>query len=238
MPETRVHDEVFERFPEFRRGIVVAVGMDNRGTSSDLEYTLNNALEQVAKTPVDIKNDPVAAVWNDAYRALGCNPNKFPPAHLSLLKRVQRPGASIPLINKAVAVMNENSIRSAMPVGGDDIHRAAGSFVLCPATGNERFVPLSDPDKAEKPEPGEMIYVVPESGEVMCRRWNWRNGFNTRITEETTALVMNIDGLTEDNESQTEAVRDRVAKMLERYCGAGAVTALLSPSRPSFRFEL
>jgi DNA/RNA-binding domain of Phe-tRNA-synthetase-like protein len=238
MTEVRVDEKVFEKFPTFRRGIVVAKGMENRGTSVDLEHRLHEALDLAAKNPVDLKADPRTAVWNEAYRELGGNPNKFPPAHLALLKRVQKPGARIPFINKAVAVMNDNAIRGVLPVGGDDVERAGGTLELRSAEGDERFTPLSDPDRTETPEPGEMIYVVAETQEVMCRRWNWRNGFQTRITEETRALVMNIDGLGEGSESRALEFRDRVAGMLERYCGAETVAALLSPSSNAFRFDL
>jgi lysyl-tRNA synthetase class 2 len=235
--ETSVHEKVFERFPSFRRGIVVARDMDNRGPSRELEQLLQEALERAAENPVDLKADPRTAVWHEAYRELGCNPNKFPPAHLALLKRVQKAVARIPFINKAVAVMNDNSIRGVLPVGGDDADRAGDSLVLRPAEGDERFTSLSDPDKTEPPEPGEMIYVVEETKEVMCRRWNWRNGFQTRIAEGTRTMVMNIDGLGEGSEARAVEVRDRVAAMLERFCGAKTVAALLSPSSPSFRFE-
>ena len=238
MTEVRVDEGVFRRFPTFRRGIVVAKGLKNHGTSVDLEHLLQEALDTAAGNPVDLEGDPRTAIWNEAYRELGCNPNKFPPAHLALLKRVQKPGARIPFINRAVAVMNDNAIRGVLPVGGDDADRAGGTLELRPAEGDERFTPLSDPDRTESPEPGEMIYVAAETGEVMCRRWNWRNGFQTRITEETRALVMNIDGLGEASESRAVEFRDRVAAMLERYCDAETVAALLSPSCNAFRFDL
>jgi hypothetical protein len=50
-------------------------------------------------------------------------------------------------------------------------------------------------------------------------------------------MVMNIDGLGEDNEKRTVSVRDRVARMLEQYCSAEVETALLTPSDPSFLFR-
>jgi hypothetical protein len=49
---------------------------------------------------------------------------------------------------------------------------------------------------------------------------------------------MNIDGLGEEAEARAIAVRDRVARMLEQFCGAETERALLSPSQPSHRFEL
>jgi len=237
MPETRVDSQIFEKFPSFRRGIVIARTMKNRGSSIQLESLLNEALANAAADPIDLTTDPRTAVWNETYRELGCNPKKFPPAHLALLKRIQKPGASIPFINKAVAIMNDNSIRSVLPVGGDDLRRAGQTLELRFADGGERFTPLNDPERTEHPDSGEIIYVVVETREAMCRRWNWRNGFQTRITEETQAMVMNIDGLGEDSEKRAVSVRDRVARMLEQYCKAEVETALLTPSEPYFRFS-
>lgn len=236
MPETRVDNQIFEKFASFRRGIVVARNMNNRGSFTQLESLLNEALADAAADPVDLTTDPRTAAWNETYRKLGCNPKKFPPAHLALLKRIQKPGASIPFINKVVAIMNDNSIRGVLPVGGDDVLRAGETLELRFADGREQFTPLNDPKKTEHPDPGEIIYVVAETREVMCRRWNWRNGFRTRITEETQAMVMNIDGLGEDSENRAISVRDRVARMLEQYCNAEVETALLTPSEPYFRF--
>ena len=195
MPETRVDNQVFDKFQSFRRGIVIACKMDNRGSDTQLKSLLNDALVSAAANPIDLATDPKTAAWIETYRELGVNPKKFPPAHLALLKRVQKPGASIPFINKVVAIMNDNSIRGALPVGGDDILRAGETLELRFANGDEKFTPLNDPEKTEHPDSGEIIYVVAETGEVMCRRWNWRNGYQTRITEETQAMVMNIDGL-------------------------------------------
>jgi lysyl-tRNA synthetase class 2 len=238
MPETRVNSQIFEKFPSFRRGIVAARNMNNRGAFPQLESLLNEALANAASNPIDLTTDPRTAAWNETYRELECNPKKFPPAHLALLKRVQKPGISIPFINKAVAIMNDNSIRGVLPVGGDDLLQAGETLELRFADGSEQFTPLFDPEKTEHPDPGEIIYVVSETREVMCRRWNWRNGFQTRITEETQAMVMNIDGLGEDSEKRAVSVRDRVARMLEEYCEAEVETALLAPSAPYFRIRV
>ena len=238
MPETRVHSQIFDKFKSFRRGIVVASKMNNRGASTQLESLLNDALANAAANPVDLATDPKMVAWIETYRELGCNPKKFPPAHLALLKRIQKPGASIPFINKAVAIMNDNSIRGVLPVGGDDLLWAGEILELRFANGDENFSPLNDPEKTEQPDSGEIIYVVAETQEVMCRRWNWRNGYQTRITEETQAMVMNIDGLGEDSEKRAISVRDRVARMLEQYCNAEVETAFLTPSEPYFRFRV
>jgi len=237
MVDVLVETSIFDDYPTFRRGLVFAGGIQNQGLSEELEAKLAEALAQAARDPVDVKADPLVTVWSEAHRGFGSNPNKFPPAHAALLKRVQKGGVHLPFISKVVAVMNYNSIVDRIPVGGDDVERAGRVLALRRASGNEVFVPLGSPENREHPDPGEVIYVVEDSGEVMCRRWNWRNGHGTRITEETTTLVMNIDGLGEDSEKRAVVTRDRVAKMLEHYCGAKTTVALLSPSRPRISFE-
>lgn len=235
--EVRIHEKIFKDYPTFRRGIVLARSMENHGHSDRLGGILSQAVSEAGHRPVDLKSDPRILVWNDAHRAFGSNPNKFPPAHCALLKRIQKPGAQIPFINKVVAVMNTNSITDVMPVGGDDLAGTGQCLELRHAAGNESFTPLGSPEIAEHPAPGEIIYVVAESGDVMCRRWNWRNGHRTRITEETRGIVMNIDGLGEESEARTIVARDRVAEMLREFCQADVVTMLLTPSHPSYQFE-
>ena len=238
MPEIRIHPKIFEDYPTFRRGIVIAGNMDNQGHDRELEDLLNQAIAKAAQEPIDLKEDPRTMVWRDAHRGFGSNPNKFPPAHCALLKRVQKPGAGMPFISKVVAIMNVNSIQAVTPVGGDDVVRANGSLELRYADGSENFTPLGSPDSSEHPVPGEVIYLVPESNEVMCRRWNWRNGHRTRIAEDTRIIVMNIDCLGEDSERRAIETRDRVAEMLGIYCQAEVSTTLLSPEEPSCSFTL
>jgi DNA/RNA-binding domain of Phe-tRNA-synthetase-like protein len=233
-----IHEDILEAYPTFRRGIVVATNIRNQGHSEALEEMLKQVVGEAAERPVDLKADPRTVVWSEAHRQFGSNPNKFPPAHCALLKRVQRPGVQIPFINKVVAIMNFNSIKDITPVGGDDLDRAGERLELRYATGKEVFTPLGTPEKSEHPDPGEIIYVIGDSNEVMCRRWNWRNGHGTRIMEETRTMVMNIDGLGDGIESKTIMTRDRVAAMLEEFCQAETETALLSPGRPSFEFTI
>jgi DNA/RNA-binding domain of Phe-tRNA-synthetase-like protein len=134
--------------------------------------------------------------------------------------------------------MNYNSINAVTPVGGDDLDRAGQCLELRYAKGSESFTPLGRPDTSEHPDPEEIIYVVSESGAVMCRRWNWRNGHKTLIAEETRTIVMNIDCLGEDSEEKVVITRDQVAKMLVEFCGAEVITTILSPSQMSYQFTM
>jgi DNA/RNA-binding domain of Phe-tRNA-synthetase-like protein len=238
MPEVRVHPDIFRDFSSFRRGIVVAKDLRNQGHSERLDALLSKVVEERGRRPVDIKADPRILAWNEAHRQFGSNPNKFPPAHAALLKRIQKPGSRVPFISKVVAIMNCNSIEAVMPVGGDDLDRAGLVLELRRASGSETFIPLGTPEAREHPLQGEIIYVVADSGDVMCRRWNWRNGHTTCITEDTRAMVMNIDALGEESEARALATRDRVAEMLSEFCQAQVLVSLLTPTQPAYLFQV
>ena len=238
MVEIRIQEDIFRDYPTFRRGIVVARDAHNKDRSGTLAAMLEETIANAAKHPVDIKSNPLTAVWNEAHRQFKSNPNKFPPAHCALLKRVQKPGTQIPFINRIVAIMNYNSIKNVTPVGGDDLMHAGQCLELRYVTGSENFTPLGCPELREHPNPGEIIYVVAESNEVMCRRWNWRNGHKTRITEETQTIIMNIDVLGEQSEARAVETRDRVAGMLVEFCQAEIETTLMTPFNLVYQLEI
>jgi DNA/RNA-binding domain of Phe-tRNA-synthetase-like protein len=238
MVEIRIQEDIFREYPTFRRGIVVARNVDNQGPCEALAEKLEEAIAEAGRQPIDIKTNPRTAVWNEAHRQFNSNPNKFPPAHCALLKRVQKPGTHLPFINKIVAIMNYNSIKAITPVGGDDLMQAGQCLELRYATGSEDFTPLGCPEVVEHPTAGEIVYVVVESDEVMCRRWNWRNGHKTRIAEETQAIVMNIDVLGEHSEARAVETRDRVAGMLVEFCRAEIEITLLTPSNIQYQLAI
>jgi len=221
---------VFDKFSSFRRGIVVAEAIDNAGSRPALEQLLSEALKQARRQPIDLKCDATSVMWQKAHEGFSSNPNRFPPSHIAIRKRVQN-GKAIPFISPVVAIMNISSLAAHTSVGGDDIDHVGKRLALRFANGDETFVPLFQEGNEEHPDPGEVIYVD-EAGCVMCRRWNWRNSHVSRIRDTTRRMVMNIDGLGDDCESMVIRTRDRVAEMLQEFCDARVTTALLSPEVP------
>lgn len=238
MITSNIQSRIFEIAPTFHRRQIHVSKMNNRGESAELTDWLRDAVTRAGSEPLDLSSDSRITVWNDAHRLFGSNPNRFMPAHFALRKRVQKAGSQLPFINKAVTIMNLNSINHVLPVGGDDLLYAGCQLELQLAKGDEKFIPLGEPENVESPEAGEVIYFAKDIGEVMCRRWNWRNGHTTRITEETTTMLINVDGLGEGSEARTIAARDQVAEMLRRFCDAQLTTALLSPSNPTCNFSV
>jgi DNA/RNA-binding domain of Phe-tRNA-synthetase-like protein len=98
-------------------------------------------------------------------------------------------GGALPRINVLVDLYNAISVRHLIPVGGEDLDRLEGPLRLTIADGSEAF----DGPDAEPPKPGEVVWRD-DSG-VTCRRWNWRQGTRTRLTETSTRAFFVFDRL-------------------------------------------
>ncbi len=220
-----VSPQVFSKFPEYIRGVVIAKGVDNNGENQKLLQLLRKVEQDATQDESlqDIKNHPRIARWRQAYSDFGSNPKKFYSSIESLARRARR-GDQVPYINTLVALFNYFSLKHMVPSGGDDLDRVDGDLCLTLAKGDEPFTPLNS-DIAEYPMPDEVIYV--DSSKVMCRRWNWRQGDQTKITPATTNVAINVDCLPLVSRSEAEAVTKELADLVKEFCGGGVTYFLL-----------
>lgn len=224
MRKVIIDPEIFVQFPDFKRGIIVVKDIENALGNKRIKKPLNKEIEKRMKE--DLIEHPFVKAWDEAHLKFGSNPNKFPPSIKSLLKRIKK-GGGFPFINSVVALFNYISIKYLIPCGGDDVGKIEGNLHLGFAKGNEWFVALGSEEK-ENPQLGEVIYFDDKTLKVMCRRWNWRNGDFSKITENTKRMVINIDGIGAVPQSIIEEARDELAKLLIERCKAELTTDLLN----------
>ena len=224
MRKVIIDPEIFVQFPDFKRGIIVVKDIENALGNKRIKKPLNEEIEKRMKE--DLIEHPFVKAWDEAHLKFGSNPNKFPPSIKSLLKRIKK-GGGFPFINSVVALFNYISIKYLIPCGGDDVGKIEGNLHLGFAKGNEWFVALGSEEK-ENPQLGEVIYFDDETLKVMCRRWNWRNGDFSKITENTKRMVINIDGIGAVPQSIIEEARNELAKLLTERCKAELTTDLLN----------
>lgn len=229
-----IHSSVFERFPGYCRGIVIARGISNATTDPALTERLQAAERALRQTMPgeDWRSHPRVAAWLHAFQELGIPTGARPPSLAALVKRVLK-GGTVPFINQVVALMNITSLERLVPCGGDDLHSARGELLLRPATGAESYRPLGRPDVLEHPDPGEIVYVAGDEI-VLCRSWCWRNSDVTKLTEVSTAVCLNLDFMapavpTQEREAATHALADD----LSRHCGGEVTCHLLTPAEPT-----
>lgn len=170
--------------PDFRAVSVRVVGGRNLPEDPAATAMLSAAVAGIADGP-DWTEAHLAA-WAEAYRGFGVKPNRTPCSAEALRKRALKQGA-LPAINAVVDVYNALSLRYAIPVGGEDLRAYAGSPRLIVADGSESFETTANGEPAvETVDAGEVVWR--DDLGVTCRRWNWRQGPRTRLTEASTDM--------------------------------------------------
>lgn len=167
--------------PDFRAVSLRVFGARNRAEEPDAAALLRDAIDRIGDGPA--WGDDHLAAWAEAYRAFGAKPNRTPCSAEALRKRAIKQG-TLPAINAVVDVYNALSLRYAIPVGGEDLRAYAGSPRLIVADGTEIFETSANGEPViETVDPGEVVWR--DDAGVTCRRWNWRQGPRTRLTEDS-----------------------------------------------------
>ena len=209
-----VEPAVFTAQPSYAAAIVVASGVPNGPSDAAGDTLLRSAEEELgARGLARPADDPHVAAWRAAFSAFGAKPSKYNCSAEALAGRVLK-GGELPRINRLVDVYNAISVRYMVPVGGEDADRLDGSPRLVVATGEEAF---DGPDGP--PKPGEVVWR--DDTGVTCRRWNWRQGRRTALTEDTSRALFIFDRLAPlPLKTLESAVDELIAQLTEGWPGA------------------
>lgn len=229
----RIEESVFQMFPDFCRGIVLASGIDNGKQCPELGKLLMEQAEKLRENPdVDLKIHPRLLVWKEAYRRFGSNPNKFTPSIVFLTKQAKA-GKPIRSISPAVDAFNVISLKYLIPCGGDDMDTVEDDVTLGCAVSDETFAPIFNPEAVENPDPGEVIYVNRRTKKVLCRRWNWRNADFSKIAPETKNIAVNVDGMMPSiPRPEIEKAAAELRQLLLKSCGGTISVHYLDAGNP------
>lgn len=219
-----VSDEVRALAPGFTHVAVEAHGLVNAPTTESSSALLDDAARRLAarlggRAPHE---DPHMAAWREVYTRFGSKPSRTRNSAEALARRALTE-VGLPRINLLVDLYNAVSVARLIPVGGEDLDRIRGAMRLVRATGEEDFVTVSGGEETvEHPDAGEVVWR--DDAGVTCRRWNWRQGPRTRLTEGTTAGVFLLEGMAPMPVADLEAAAGELAELLEKFSPGARIT--------------
>lgn len=225
-----IDNDVFEQFPGYTRGVVLAFDVKNSASPAELTALLREA-EIAVRDRVDkdeVASYPPINAWREAFRAFGAKPGKYRSSIEAMTRRVLN-GNSLPSINALVDIGNVISLRHIIPVGGHAIDVVKQDLSLRKASGAEEFVAFGS-QKTENPKPGEIIFA--EGSTVLTRRWSWRQANHTLTLDSTTAIAFNIDGMPPVSISDVEKICQEISELINRFCGGRIRHEILSQQNP------
>ncbi|GAA1888589.1 B3/B4 domain-containing protein [Streptantibioticus ferralitis] len=219
-----VSDEVRALAPSFTHLAVEARGLVNGPSDERSSALLDKAERRLAarlagRAPHE---DEHVAAWRAAYSAFGAKPSRTRNSAEALARRALGDGG-LPRINLLVDAYNAISVAYLVPVGGEDADRIEGGMRLVRAVGDEPFETAAGGEPAiEQPEPGEVVWR--DDAGVTCRRWNWRQGVRTRLTEESGSAVFLLERLDPMPLAELTAAANELADLVERLSPGAEVT--------------
>ncbi len=221
-----VSAEIFDKYPGYARGVVVALGVHN-GPSPNKLVQLLRAAEDSVREQVDIgtiAEHPRIKPWREAYKAFGAKPSEFRSSVEAMTRRALR-GDQLPSINALVDIGNIVSLQHILPVGGHSMDELTQDISLRLATGEEEFVPFGSTE-VEHPIPGEVIFAAGST--VLTRRWTWRQANYSLTLPETESIEINIDRLPPVELEEVHGIANQVMGLVEEYCGGKIRYEILS----------
>jgi DNA/RNA-binding domain of Phe-tRNA-synthetase-like protein len=208
----RVEEAVFALRPDYQVMLLAADGIipgpsdhSSEALLLSAEAAAHDALRVTA--PEDL---PHVAAWREAYRAFGAKPQR---TRNSLEALMRRTASGLPRVNRLTDLYNAISVLHQIPLGGEDLTGYRGAPRLIRAAGDEPFDATADGIAVvEHPDPGEVVWC--DDAGVTCRRWNWRQGRRTQLTQDTTTALFILDALAPmTSRALDDAADDLIARL-------------------------
>jgi len=234
MSTFHVHHTIFDRFPQYTVGVVVATEVRNRRQDSEISRFLSHTLDSVSgrRDSQDPRNHPAVAIWREAFLTLGVNPNKYPPSLEALMRRVLK-NPELPSVNAVVDLVNALSLQYELPMGAHDLSRLRGDIWVRPALPDDRFLPIGSLE--EEPVPlGEIVYAT--DSWVRTRRWIWRQSEWSKVTEDSTRIFFPIDAWDPATIDAARLAQETLADWLRRHFQADVFLDWVNRDNPSVAF--
>ena len=217
---------IIKEYPEVHIGVLTGYDMDNKRQIKELyglqKQAIKEAQEQIGDNPPT--KHPHIASWRALYRSFGTKAGDYRPSAEALIRRCLKT-QSLPHINNAVDLYNVVSVRHVIPMGGFDMDKVDGNIYLRFSPGNETFIPLG-PGDPEMTYPGEVVYA--DESRILTRRWNFRDADSTKITEETSSLVMFLDASPVITVDKVRSAIDELKNLYLKHCGGEYSTHIAS----------
>jgi lysyl-tRNA synthetase class 1 len=213
----RIHDDVLAQFPDLHIGLAVISGVRVMACHADLDALKAITAEQIAARYQGVNLGSVERVkaYRDLYRAFGADPGKRNPSAEALLRRVVRDRA-LPTINTVVDAYNLTSVEAVVPMAAYDLGAVRLPLELRFAQAGEVLHPIGGGGPLAA-EPGELVYA--DQTRLVCLDLNYRDADATRITAETTDVLLLVDGFGEVKPEEVQDLLDLAVSRIVRFSG-------------------
>ena len=200
----KVNEEMYEKFGDFKIGIVTVKDMKLKDEALDELSELSDKALQTVKENVansnGVENIEFISKWQKQFELMNAKKGKM--SSIESLYRLISEKDRMLSINPLVDLYNCVSVINGIPMGAYNLDNISGDITFRQARKGEEFTPLGL-NQIEKTSSGEVIYADDEK--VLCRFWNNKDCDQTKLIKDTNNIMFMFDFI-EENSTLENAV--------------------------------
>lgn len=205
-----------EKYPSAIIGLAIIEGVSVEKINQELEKEKASFIESIKDlTPKEVQDNDEIRSYKKMYGEMGINWSKRKSSPAALLIRVAQ-GKGMVRVNSCVDAYNLVVMKHRISAGAFDLDQFEFPTVLKEAEGGEKIEVIGEDDPVLL-EKGEVSYFD-QSGPYNMD-YNFRDAQRTRVTEQTTNLLVNVEGVHQISREQVEASLKEVIDIIQKYCG-------------------
>jgi DNA/RNA-binding domain of Phe-tRNA-synthetase-like protein len=223
-----IDPEVRRMFPELQVGVAVVEGVTVTRQEAGVDRLVEDVLTQIrgALEGRSVASLPRVQAFRQMYRRFGVDPGQFRPSAEALVSRARDPSKRFPRINTVVDLYNVTSAQLQLPMAAYDLACLTPPVGLRFSVAGEQHLGIGADRPATLPA-GELVYA--DASMVLCRAYNYRDADRTKVTEQTSDLVLFVDACGGVERAEVEAALDLVCGRIETLVGGKRTHASVFP---------
>lgn len=206
---------VLEKFPTISIGIAIIRNVHIKKFDPDLKRKIQKFVhEQQHLNNEVISAYPEIQSYRKLYKEMGIDWHSRRPSPEALLRRISQ-GKGLYPINTCVDAYNLVVMQNRVSSGAFDLNTISFPTTLRFAKEGEQILLLGDTE-ATHYKPTELAYFDQVGGYNID--FNYRDAQRTAVTENTTDLLINIDGVYDITREQVEKTLQETVDIISLYC--------------------
>ncbi len=218
---------VQRKYPSIILGFAIIKGIRITKSTSQLEAekaAILTSLQGLTNETISAYSEVLS--YRKLYKETGIDWHSRRPSPEALLRRISK-GKNLYTVNTCVDAYNLAVIRNRVSVGAFDLNQVNFPTTLDIAKGGEQILLLGDAEPTTI-KTDELCYFDQHGPYNLD--FNYRDAQRTMVKEETTDLLLNVDGVYNITREQVEATLQDAIDLITKYCGGrleqtGIVTA-------------
>ena len=227
---------VFEKNPDVCASIIIGKGLQNSMTTETDSQVLGEAEASTRKQiePSNLKTYPPIALYRDALRNAGINPNKFMNSVEAMSKRVVKSG-SLPRINALVDLCNAVALEECISLGAHDLRDINEDLAVRMSVEGDTFLPFGA-DVFEAVPAGELVFI--SGSKVQTRQWLWRQSELGKIVEDSSDILFQLVGFKGEYHQNFENAIESIEQLVADRFGGNFQTYRVDADHPEIEFNV